>query len=182
MTKLAPEWVRTSDPVIRSPARYRWSTAPAYRTDRIIWVYNKHINRIIWVYNKHIYRIIWVYNKHINRIIWVYNKHINRIIWVYNKHINRIIWVYNKHINRIIWVYNKHINALPHYISEQLYLLLFILLPLGPNNCSNMQFNYALVDRYIMNCSDKLELLLLDFAYITWCLTQDVIFKHSIFF
>ena len=29
MTKLAPEWVRTSDPVIRSPARYRWTTAPA---------------------------------------------------------------------------------------------------------------------------------------------------------
>ena len=27
MTKLAPEWVRTSDPVIRSPARYRWTTA-----------------------------------------------------------------------------------------------------------------------------------------------------------
>ena len=25
MTKLAPEWVRTSDPVIRSPARYRWT-------------------------------------------------------------------------------------------------------------------------------------------------------------
>ena len=31
MTKLAPEWVRTSDPVIRSPARYRWTTAPAYK-------------------------------------------------------------------------------------------------------------------------------------------------------
>ena len=30
MTKLAPEWVRTNDPVIRSPARYRWTTAPAY--------------------------------------------------------------------------------------------------------------------------------------------------------
>ena len=30
MTKLAPEWVRNSDPVIRSPARYRWTTAPAY--------------------------------------------------------------------------------------------------------------------------------------------------------
>ena len=30
MTKLAPEWVRTSDPVIRSPARYRWTTAPAW--------------------------------------------------------------------------------------------------------------------------------------------------------
>ena len=30
MTKLAPEWVRTSDPVIRSPARYRWTTAPAH--------------------------------------------------------------------------------------------------------------------------------------------------------
>ena len=29
MTKLAPEWVRTSDPVIRSPARYRQTTAPA---------------------------------------------------------------------------------------------------------------------------------------------------------
>ena len=29
MTKLAPEWVRTSDPVIRSPAHYRWTTAPA---------------------------------------------------------------------------------------------------------------------------------------------------------
>ena len=29
MTKLAPEWVRSSDPVIRSPARYRWTTAPA---------------------------------------------------------------------------------------------------------------------------------------------------------
>ena len=29
MTKLAPEWVRTNDPVIRSPARYRWTTAPA---------------------------------------------------------------------------------------------------------------------------------------------------------
>ena len=26
MTKLAPEWVRTSDPVIRSPARYCWTT------------------------------------------------------------------------------------------------------------------------------------------------------------
>ena len=28
--KLAPEWVRTSDPVIRSPARYRWTTASAH--------------------------------------------------------------------------------------------------------------------------------------------------------
>ena len=32
MTKLAPEWVRTSDPVIRSPARYRWTAAPAHTT------------------------------------------------------------------------------------------------------------------------------------------------------
>ena len=32
MTKLAPEWVRTSNPVIRSPARYRWTTAPAIRS------------------------------------------------------------------------------------------------------------------------------------------------------
>ena len=29
MTKLAPEWVRTSDPVIRKPSSYRWTTAPA---------------------------------------------------------------------------------------------------------------------------------------------------------
>ena len=29
MRKLAPEWVRTSDPVIRSPARYRWTTTPS---------------------------------------------------------------------------------------------------------------------------------------------------------
>ena len=29
MTKLAPEQVRTSDPEIRSPTRYRWTTAPA---------------------------------------------------------------------------------------------------------------------------------------------------------
>ena len=27
--KLAPEWVRTNDPVIRSSAHYRWATAPA---------------------------------------------------------------------------------------------------------------------------------------------------------
>ena len=33
MTKLAPEWVRTSDPVIRRPARYRWTTAPAVGRD-----------------------------------------------------------------------------------------------------------------------------------------------------
>ena len=30
ITKLAPDWVRTSDPVIRWSARYRWTTAPAY--------------------------------------------------------------------------------------------------------------------------------------------------------
>ena len=32
MTKLAPDWVRTSDPVIRRPARYRWPTAPALQS------------------------------------------------------------------------------------------------------------------------------------------------------
>ena len=37
MTKLAPEWVRTSNPV-RSPARYRWTTAPAYPTTDVIYV------------------------------------------------------------------------------------------------------------------------------------------------
>ena len=29
MTKLAPEWVRTNDPVIRSPAVACWATATA---------------------------------------------------------------------------------------------------------------------------------------------------------
>ena len=29
MMKHAPEWVQTSDPVIRSPAHYLWTTAPA---------------------------------------------------------------------------------------------------------------------------------------------------------
>ena len=37
MTKLAPKWVRTSDPVIRSPARYRWTTAPAFIFQRVHW-------------------------------------------------------------------------------------------------------------------------------------------------
>ena len=36
MTKLAPEWVRNCDPVIRSPARYRWTTAPAKQRHRTI--------------------------------------------------------------------------------------------------------------------------------------------------
>ena len=51
MTKLAPEWVQTSDPVIRSPARYRWTTAPAMFIDE------QTINRILisdlqipWIY------------------------------------------------------------------------------------------------------------------------------------
>ena len=28
MIKLAPEWFRTNEPVIRSPARYLWTMAP----------------------------------------------------------------------------------------------------------------------------------------------------------
>ena len=36
MTKLAPDWVQTSDPVIRSPVRYRWTTAPALMDIRSI--------------------------------------------------------------------------------------------------------------------------------------------------
>ena len=31
MMKLGPEWFRTSDPVIRRPERYRWTTAPAHK-------------------------------------------------------------------------------------------------------------------------------------------------------
>ena len=36
MTKLAPEWVRTSDPVIRSPACYCWTTARALSISRLV--------------------------------------------------------------------------------------------------------------------------------------------------
>ena len=47
MTRLAPEWVRTSDPVIRSPARYRWTTAPAVSTmeydDTVEYAESQHI-------------------------------------------------------------------------------------------------------------------------------------------
>ena len=45
MTKLAPEWVRSCDPVIRSPARYRWTTAPA---DRYCWLHAL-IVMVMWV-------------------------------------------------------------------------------------------------------------------------------------
>ena len=44
MTKLAPEWVRTSDPVVRSPARYRWTTAPA--DWKYIWDRIKYMDRL----------------------------------------------------------------------------------------------------------------------------------------
>ena len=41
MTKLAPEWVRTSDQVIRSPVRYLCTTAPA---DSLSWT--NHISNV----------------------------------------------------------------------------------------------------------------------------------------
>ena len=47
MTKLAPEWVRTSDPVIRSPARYRWTTAPAACSFQSSQVFHKSVNTYI---------------------------------------------------------------------------------------------------------------------------------------
>ena len=54
MTKLAPEWDRTGDPVIRSPARYRWTTAPAldeHRTnDTYIRCVDKHSDYDIMYY------------------------------------------------------------------------------------------------------------------------------------
>ena len=49
MTKFAPEWVRTSDPVIRSPARYRWGTAPAENTSE---GGGNHENQGIYLYYK----------------------------------------------------------------------------------------------------------------------------------
>ena len=44
MTKLAPEWVRTSDPEIRSPVRYRWTTAPATKWQQLyyMWTWSTH--------------------------------------------------------------------------------------------------------------------------------------------
>ena len=46
MTKLAPEWDRTSDPVIRSPAPYRWTTAPARK--RHMNEINKKVSRALF--------------------------------------------------------------------------------------------------------------------------------------
>ena len=45
MTKLPPEWVRTSDSVIRSPARYHWTTAPADVLQRTAWISGVQILR-----------------------------------------------------------------------------------------------------------------------------------------
>ena len=47
MTKFAPEWVRTRDPVIRSPARYRWTTAPAQYSPLKIRQYRQSRSRLI---------------------------------------------------------------------------------------------------------------------------------------
>ena len=52
MTKLAPEWVRTSDPVIRSPARYRWTTAPPFSDSEIAKNYKyKHTKNTVILNN-----------------------------------------------------------------------------------------------------------------------------------
>ena len=55
MTKLAPEWVRNIDPVIRIPARYRWTTAPAppalkYKI--------QHMHRLLSEYDIHVLMMI----------------------------------------------------------------------------------------------------------------------------
>ena len=42
MMKQTTEWVRTSKPVIRSIARYLWTTVPAHHYDFTIW-YSKSI-------------------------------------------------------------------------------------------------------------------------------------------
>ena len=47
MTKLSPEWVRTSDPVIRSPACYRWTTAPAWMRKEISEIWMMGQSRIV---------------------------------------------------------------------------------------------------------------------------------------
>ena len=48
MTKLSPEWVRTSYPVIRSPARYRWTRRPPAATSRnSLWLVELLIVRLL---------------------------------------------------------------------------------------------------------------------------------------
>ena len=49
MTKLAPEWVQTSDPVIRSPARYHRTTAPASKIMKtaMIYIYSRYIAIVV---------------------------------------------------------------------------------------------------------------------------------------
>ena len=50
MMRLAPEWVRTSDPVIRSPARYRWTTAHAFNGPRMFKHYHYDISQYTCAY------------------------------------------------------------------------------------------------------------------------------------
>ena len=65
MSKLAPEWVRTNDPVIRSPARYRWTTAPASIYIRLNIGY--FMSRTEHVIFGHLY-VVLIYNQLVNKI------------------------------------------------------------------------------------------------------------------
>ena len=67
MTKLAPEWVRTNDPVIRSPARYRWTTAHApkspERDDVVICKVRMRDSMSVHVCMNVIYMVSYVMNR-----------------------------------------------------------------------------------------------------------------------
>ena len=59
MTKLAPEWIRTSDPVIRSPARYRWTTAPAHYPEEVIQDRTEYLGYIYFFIIPHLYSTLF---------------------------------------------------------------------------------------------------------------------------
>ena len=79
--KHAPGWVRTSDTVIRSPARYFWTTAPAHIIILIALIQNGLIvishTLIIWLicHNKYIITILFAKNVNINgKLLKVWNR------------------------------------------------------------------------------------------------------------
>ena len=74
MTKLAPEWVRTSDPVIRIPARYRWTMAPALKIIGHVEVIGVSSMNVLDVFNSK--RIHYYYSENImNHAFLSHNQH-----------------------------------------------------------------------------------------------------------
>ena len=111
MTKLAPEWVRTSDPVIRSPARYRWTTAPALIIDGSLSC-NSFLSRY-WYYYSIVFYICLYSQCYAGAIVMLTGVHTSpmcdwRCIWdstMYGLyHLTDIVYLwYNLNLCRIVF-------------------------------------------------------------------------------